>query len=379
VNSLAGWSDRQNETITAINGQGQVKRYPLSSLGSNEAWLSAYIEQTLFDLSRWHGVERTELEGEVAGVQAAQQREAIAFAVTEQYVNLLRLQRLAALDAQRVSAAEWLDRQAATLLDAGRALAAEREQVGLALEEARVQMAVQQQALDDVRATFWRTIGGAADEPAQFELAPESVPPVAAPAEPSSDAALRAVPELRILDLRRRMEEQSLAAARAERLPTLSMRGGYFHYGTKRFDSFESELAVGVDLHVPVIDGSNLERDRGASAALGAARLRYDAMRESKRARLTELARQLASTQRQPELAERRARLAEERRRLADLALQAQRGSLPDALAARAEADRASRAAVDATFDRVLVWANLEREAGALATALVGAPAPPQP
>ncbi len=155
VDSNAGWSDRQDETINAVNGQGQVKRYPLSSLGSNAAWLSAYIDQTLFDLSRWHGVERTELEGEVAAVQATQQREAIAFAVTEQYINLLRLQRLAALDAQRVSATEWLDHQAATLLDAGRALAAEREQVGLALEEARVQMAVQQQALDDVRATFY--------------------------------------------------------------------------------------------------------------------------------------------------------------------------------------------------------------------------------
>jgi outer membrane protein len=381
VNSLAGWSDRQDETINAVNGQGQVKRYPLSSLGSNEAWLSAYIEQTLFDLSRWHGVERTELEGEVAAVQAAQQRESIAFTVTEQYVNLLRLQRLAALDAQRVSEAEWLDRQAGTLLDAGRALAAEREQVGLALEEARVQTGVQQQALDDVRATFWRTIGGAADEPAQFELAPESVPPVGAPAEPSGDAALRAVPELRILDLRRRMEEQSLAAARAERLPTLSMRGGYFHYGTKRFDSFESELAIGVDLHVPVFDGFKASSAiEGASAALEAARLRYDAMRESKRARLTELARQLASTQRQPELAERRARLAEERRRLADLALQAQHGSLPEALAARAEADRAGRAAVDAAFDRVVVWATLEREAGGLSTALVGdAPASAQP
>jgi len=132
---------------------------------------------------------------------------------------------------------------------------------------------------------------------------------------------------------------------------------------------------------VPVFDGFKASSAiEGASAALEAARLRYDAMRESKRARLTELARQLASTQRQPELAERRARLAEERRRLADLALQAQHGSLPEALAARAEADRAGRAAVDAAFDRVVVWATLEREAGGLSTALVGdAPASAQP
>ena len=46
--------------------------------------------------------------------------------------------------------------------------------------------------------------------------------------------------------------------------------------------------------------------------------------------------------------------------------------SVSEALAARTEADRASRAAIDAHFDRVLLWATLEREAGGLTTALVG-------
>ncbi len=368
VSSNAGWSNRQNDTIDANNG-----RFPLSSLGSNEAWLSAYVDQVLFDLRRWHGVERSELEREAVAVQEAQQREGISFAVTQQYVGVLRLQRLVAADAQRVSAAEWLDRQAATLLDAGRALAAEREQAALTLEEARAQAAARQQELDDARAALWRAIGGSADEETLFELAPDSVPAVAAPLDPSGDDTLQAVPELRILDLRRRMEEVSLAAARAERFPTLSMRGGYFHSGTKRFDAFESELAIGVDLHVPVFDGFKTSNAiEGASTAVAAARLRYEAMRESKRSRLKELARRLASMQPQPELAARRARLAAERQRLADLALQAQRGSLTDALAARSEADRASRAAIDAYFDRIVLWADLEREAGALATALIG-------
>jgi outer membrane protein TolC len=151
------------------------------------------------------------------------------------------------------------------------------------------------------------------------------------------------------------------------------MRGGYFHYGTKRFDAFESELAVGVDLRIPVFNGFKTSSEiEGASTALEAARLRYDAVRESKRARLRELARRLASHQQQPELAERRARLAAERRRIADLALQQQRGAVGQALAARDEAERARRAAIDAYFDRVLLWASFEREAGALTTALVG-------
>lgn len=375
VSSNAGWSDRQNETINAINGQGQLKRYPLSALGSNAAWVSVYIDQVLFDLSRWRGVERSELEREAVAVQEAEQRERISYAVIEQYVNLLRLEQNAAMDAERIRQAEWLDRQAAALLDAGRALAAEREQVGLALEEARVQAAQRQNELDDARTALWHAIGGGAGEEPMFELAPDSVPAVAAPPQAPTDDTMRTAPELRILELRRRMEETSLAAARAEHLPTLSLRGGYFHYGTKRFDSFETEVAVGVDLHVPVFSGFKTTNDiEGARVALEAARLRYEAEREHKRARMKELSQRLASTQQQPQLAKRRAQLAAERLRLADLALQEQRGSLPDALAARAEADRTTRAAVDAELDRVLLWADLEREAGMLATTLVGEP-----
>jgi len=375
VSSEAGWSDEQNATINAVNGMGELKRYPLSSLGSNAAWLSVYIDQVLFDLSRWHGVERTELEREAAAVQEAQQRESISYSVTERYVNLLRLQRQAGLDSERVRQAEWLDHRAATLLDAGRALSADREQVSLALEEARVQAGQRQQELDDARTALWRLIGSPSDDPPPFDLAPGSVPALAVSSDPTSDAAIAKAPELRILDLRRRMEEASLAAARAERLPTLSMRGGYFHYGTKRFDSFESEFAVGVDLHVPVFTGFKTSNAiEGASVALEAARLRYDSTRDVKRARLKELARQLTATQRQSELAERRAHLADERLRLADLALDAQRGSLAEALAARSEADRARRTAIDADSDRILLWANFQREAGTLTTALLGEP-----
>jgi len=385
VSSNAGWSNRQNDTINAANGQtvnGKpvVKQYPLSTLGSNAAWLSVYIDQVLFDLSRWHGVERIELEREAVAVQEAQQRDSISFVVTERYVTLLRLQRLAAADAEQVRQAEWLDRQAARLFDAGRALPGEREHVALTLEEARIRAAQRQQELDQARTELWRTIGGTDEAPLLLELAPDSVPAASASPDASSDAALRAAPELRILDLRRRMEEATLAAARAGHLPTLSMRGGYFHYGTKRFDSFESEIAVGVDLEIPVFSGFRTSNTiEEASMALEAARLRYDAERETKRARVNELAQRLAATQQQPQLAERRATLADERRRLADLALQAQRGSVRDALTARTEADHARGAAIDAYFDRILLWADLEREAGLLAKTLVGEPATATP
>ncbi|MGH7788614.1 MAG: TolC family protein, partial [Candidatus Binatia bacterium] len=138
ISSQAGWSNRQDDTLNAIDGEDVLKRYPLSSLGSNEAWLSVYLDQMIFDLRGWRFVERSELEAEVGAVAEAQQREAISFAVLERYVAVLRLEQLAAVDAQRLRDAEWLDRQAGVLLESGRALAAEREQVALGLDEVRL-------------------------------------------------------------------------------------------------------------------------------------------------------------------------------------------------------------------------------------------------
>jgi hypothetical protein len=85
-------------------------------------------------------------------------------------------------------------------------------------------------------------------------------------------------------------------------------------------------------------------------------------------------------SQQRPELAQRRAKLADERLRIADLNLQAQKGSLDRALAARAESALEAQAAVEAEFERVMVWAQIEQEAGLLSdTILAGTTEPANP
>jgi outer membrane protein TolC len=384
VKSQAGWSNRQNDTLDAVDGTGPsaaVKRYPLSTLGSDQAWLSVFFDQLVFDLSQWRGLERHELEAEAAAVAEAQQRESISFAVVERYLAVLKLEALVALDARRVDAAEWLARQAGLLLESGRALSTEREQAVLHLDETRADRTSRRDALEDARAALARAIGEEEDDGAALRLVPDSVPTAMLPSgNGANEDVLCGAPELRLLELRRRMEELTLAAVRAERLPTLSLRGGYFHYGTKRFDSFEDEVAVGVDLKVPVFDGfRTASAIDSATRAAAAARLRYEAMRQGKRARVRDLARRLTALLQQPALADRRAAAATERQRLADLGLQAQRGTLVQALAARVDAAREAQAAIDARFDRVLLWATLQRETGRLATTLGGTPATAQP
>ncbi|HSP96629.1 MAG TPA: TolC family protein [Candidatus Dormibacteraeota bacterium] len=371
VSSQAGWSNRQDDTINAIDGQGNLKRYPLSTLGSAEPWLGLYIDQVLFDLRQWRDVQRSELEAEAAAVAEAQQREGISAAVLDQYLEVVRLEALGERDQQRLRDAEWLDRQARSLLGAGRALPNEQEQVALEVEQAQLDADERTAQLAHARAVLARLIGDDG-EAAALRIDASSLPAVRATPD-DREAALASSPELRILALRQRMEELTLDAARAGRYPTLAVRGGYFHYGTKRFSAFEQELAIGVDLKVPVFDGfqasANIDR---ATKAADAARLRYDAVHEEKRDRAAELERRVGAALQQEALATRRAKIAAERLRLADASLKGQRGSLLEALAARADAIRDARGLVDAQLESVRAWAALQRERGHLAVALVG-------
>ncbi|MBX3027939.1 TolC family protein [bacterium] len=377
VTSQAGWSNRQNDTIDVEDpyNPNQIKRYPLSTLGSSEPWLGLYIDQVLFDLKQWRDVQRSELEAEAAAVGEAQQREGISAAVLDQYLEVVRLEACGERDQQRLRDAEWLDRQARSLLGAGRALPSEQEQVGLEVEQARLDAEEREAELAHARAVLAQLIGEEG-EATTLRVDASSLPPVRTPATDNPEAALASSPELRILALRQRMEELTLDAARAGRYPTLAVRGGYFHYGTKRFNAFEQEVAVGVDLKIPVFDGflasANVDR---ATKAAEAARLRYQAVQQQKRTRADELERRVRAAVQQQELAARRARISAERLRLADASLQGQRGSLGQALAARADAARDARAVVEAQIESVRAWAALQRERGHLAVALAGAEA----
>lgn len=373
VRSQAGWSSEQDSTIDAINGKGQLKRYPLSAQGSSEPWLAVYFDQILFDLKQWRDVERAELEAEAADVAESEQHEGVSYAVVDRYVDVVRLEQLAANDRTKIADVEWLHRQAELLLQGGRALPEERERAAIELEQARLEADAHREQLEQARTALADAIGADPDEASAITVDPTSLPTLdAAAVDRDAEAKVADAPALRILGLRQRMEDLAVKAARAGRYPTLGVRGGYFHYGTKRFDAFEQEVAIGVDVNVPVFDGFRTSRNiDSATKAAEAARLRYEAMRNDKRARVRELQRALRVAARESALAERRVRIATERQRLADMSLQAQRGTLAQALEARAERARAALAAVDARLAGLRLWAQLQRETGRLKSSLV--------
>lgn len=371
VGSQAGYSNRLDEKLEAVDGKGRVHEYGLASLGSHAGWLNFYVDQLLFDLSRWRNIKRTELEAEAARIKQAERRESISLRVLEAYTKILRLQKLLDLDRERVEGAEWLDQQAEVLLRAGRVIRSEREQVGVHLDEARMDTSARSNELANAHTDLLLAMGGS-DE--AFELVPGSLPtPVAAVDGSTVEAEIPNSPELRVLQLRTKMEELRAEAMRAEAYPTLGLRGGYSHYGAKRFDNFEDELHVGVDLEVPLFTGFRIQHSvAGATKAVEIARLRYRSTLESKRTRVRDLVRQLEALQKRPELARRKAELADERLRIADLNLQTRKGGLDRALAARAEKTLEAESAVEADFEQIILWAQIKQEAGLLSDTILG-------
>jgi len=373
ITSNAGYSSRQKEKLRTLDSDFVQSEYGLATLGSTNGWVNVYLSQVLLDLAAWKRFERSQLEAEAQELSRDQERERVAYEVLRRYLTVLRHERLAEAADTLATRAAVLDRQAAALLTAGRTRPADRQQVALLLEQAEIDAEAHDADAQAARYALGVAMG-VPDAALGRPLASESLPRAEAPPGGEPPEVLSS-PELRVLDLRRRMEEVSVDEARAGHLPTLEVSGGYSHYGIDRFDNYPDEYRVGVNLEIPLFQGLKTRYAvKGAAKAAEIARLRYRKVLEAKRARVRELVRRLEATRRQPELARRRAEVSLERLRLAELNLQAERGTLEAAVAAFGESAVDAFAAVATELDRVLLWAELKRETGTLARTLASEP-----
>lgn len=373
ITSNAGYNNRWDEKLEAIDDAGVQRTYGLSSIASDEGWFNVYLDQLLVDLATWQRIERAQLEAEAAALAREHEREIVAFEVLERFAEALRQERLARLAAERLAGMERLDHQAGLLLNAGRTRPSDREQVALLLEEARVEASLRASDAQSARASLGVVMGRSASA-APERLDATTLPDTSAGGGVEPDVT--ASPELRVLDLRRKAEEKGIAVARAGHLPTVAVRGGYSHYGVKRYDNYPDAVRVGVNVDVPLFQGlKNEYAIEGAAKSAEIARLRYRQVLETRRARVRELAQRLDAGSQMPSLAERRAAVARERLRLAELSLRADRTGLDETLSALAEHVREGRAAIDAPIDRVLLWGQIRRETGTLARSLAVAQA----
>ncbi len=375
ITSEAGWSNRFDDTFTAIGRDGDVQKFGLATIGANRGWFNVYLSQMLFDLKQWRLIEREELAAEAASLQENLQRDDVTMAVTRRFASLLRVQRRAQLSQERLVNAQWLAEQAGARLEAGRALDVEHSLANLHREGAELEAEAARYDIAAAEADLWIAVGEGEEPSGQLQLDTGSLPPVERAVSVGQIAELvSAAPELRVLDLRRRMELVAVEAARAGRLPKLSLVTGYTHYGVKRFDNYDDEVWVGVDLSIPIFDGfQSKHKIRGAEHGAEIAKIRYESTLQTKRAEVRELVKRLDTGRQRLDIARRRAATAREQQRLADLNLRAERGGLSEALAAREQRARFENEVVDLYFDQVQLWANLQHHLGRLTSEVVTA------
>jgi outer membrane protein TolC len=374
VTSAAGWSNQREEKLIALDRSGQFRRYDIASIGSTEGSFNLYIEQLLFDLERWRLIGREEIAAEAARVAELQERESIAYDVTRRFTRVVRLQRLSDLAARQVADARWLDEQARKLYEVGQLLESEVQLVALHLDEAVVAEQMRVAEADDARAALWLAVSGGPQAETPISVAEESLPELGTiPME--NEELVSGSPELRVLELRQRMEEATVSAASARRLPTVGVRAGYAYFGTDdRGDLYKDEVRIGLAIEIPIFDGFQAKHGIAAAKKRAAiARLRHRSLLDRKRLRVRELNRLLETAELRLGLAERREAAAREQQRLADLRLRAGRERLTEVLHAREETARDAGAAAEARFTRVDLWAELQRERGRLADAILAA------
>ena len=370
--SQAGWSNRINEKMVA--GDGRV--YGLDNLG-NDPWIDVFVQQALLDLPLWRRIQREKLGTKLAQIAEWEVRELVAYEVLRLYSNLARLESLRDKAVDQQQRLESLNERATRLFEAGRLVASERE----AVDVAREQVALRVESLELQMATLrdeLRVVLG--DAKGAVRTVPESLP-AATPVEfpEGVEVATLRTPAVQILDLRRQIGDASVSETEAMRWPTLVLRGGYANYGIKRFDEFQDAGYIFMGMEVPLFDGfQNHHAIGGAKKATEIARLRYRSGVASMRQGLVALNRELDVLARRAALAERQAASAAEQLAVADLNLDAERGSLDQALLARERRLLRETEAIELRFAKLEIWARLQRELGRLASAL-GAEATARP
>lgn len=379
VSSGAGFSNRRKETLVALDGNFRVREYGIAALASDEGWFNFFVEQLLVDIRQWKLIEREKLAAEVARASESQERERLARDVSGKFAEVLRLQRLEELARVQAEEGRWLDTQAQQLLEVGRALESDRELVSLHLEEALLEAQARAAEAGDARAALWLAIAGEEPAGASLRVSVNGLPEPEPGLHPEgAEGDVAGSPELQVLELRRRMEEASVSAASARRLPTLGLRAGYTNYGRDRFDLFQDEWRVGIDFRMPLFDGFQARSAvTGALKGVEIARLRYQSMLEAKRTRVRELATQLETAAGRLRLAERRAESSRERQRLTDLKLRSQRATVEEALSARERKAADTREAANSFFNRFELWTALQYEMGRLSSAILENASPP--
>lgn len=214
------------------------------------------LRQSLIDVGAWNSFQSAKNARKAAAAREQVAREQIATRTAIRYVRALRAK-------QSVDAAN-ADRELARSLEQ---LANDQHEAGLAsgVDVARAQTRVSRQQARlaqkrteaaQARLRLARVTGLPQDQSitlvGDLTAAAAQQPPAA---EEVIQAAIEQRPELRLARQRANAKEQGLAAARAERLPSLELVGAYGDSGNTPDENVEQSYRIGAQVSVPIFSG----------------------------------------------------------------------------------------------------------------------------
>lgn len=226
------------------------------------------VTQSVLDLTAWNNFRSSKDVSQAAQLSARDARDAVVLAVCGAYLQVIAT-------AERVTAARAQLDTASALFDQTR----QKRAVGLVaqtdLDRSEVEKLTQQQRVISLETELAREkialarMTGLPPTDA-FELT-STVPFAAAPSLSVEDAIHQALDrrsDIKAAEAQVRAAERSLAAAHAERIPSLSISGNYGAIGTTPSQA-SATFAASATLSIPVWQGGRTEGDiKQAQAAL---------------------------------------------------------------------------------------------------------------
>jgi outer membrane protein TolC len=350
----------------------QIPRGPTIVLGDEDAWVAtASAQQLLWAGGRVSALTRqADRTARAQGESRTRTLQLVAYGAERAFRLLLAAQEDTAAAALNLAAAEDQLRVAGSRFEARAAARFDVLRAEVAAQEAREEVIRTAGALAIARAQLLQALGLREGEYRAVE------PPAPAAVRPGLDALLaeaqRRRPELAGLQLQLEAADAGVAAARAERWPTLGLSAGY-QVATPESQMLFTYWSAGAYVSLPVLDGGRIKaRCDGAAAGVVQAHAALETGRRQVEAEVRQARAGAEAADAQVVVAAKRLEQAEELHRLAQVRYEGGVGTATEVADAQASLARARAGMTRARAGQGIAEAAL---ALAVGTTLAGEPA----
>jgi outer membrane protein len=335
-------------------------------LAENDTWVTtAALQQLVYSGGRVTAqVRQAGQSAEAARAARLRTRQLVAFGAERAFRLLLATQGETDVAAQNLAAVEDHLRVAGERFATRAAARFDVLRAEVQVEEARQEVIRAAGNIQVAHALLLQALGLAAGD--YRALPPEAAAPARADVDELVAAAVRQRPDLLALERQLAAAEAGVAAARAERYPTLALAADYQAVTPESPTAF-TRWSVGALVSLPILDGGRIgARRREAEAAVVQARAALDLGRRQVEEEVRQAVARVAEAAAQVRVAARQVEQAEELSRLADVRFSGGVGTATEVADAKGSLARARFGLVRAEAEQGIADAQLTLAVGSV-------------